>query len=410
MSCLIIPIGIFLRLIYSFKNMKNVYIALAKRTPIGGFLGTLSHLSAIELGTLAIENVLQESNIPADAVDSVYMGNVLSANLGQSPARQASKFAGIADETDATTINKVCASGMKAVMLGAQQIQLGIDTVVVAGGMESMSNTPHYIQQRKGNKMGHGLLVDGLLKDGLTDVYNNFHMGNAAEICAREYGLTREAQDAFAVASYEKAANTSKNGKFKNEIIPISVAQKNGTTLVSEDEDIFKIIPEKVPTLKPSFEEGGTITAANASNLNDGAAALLLVSEEALEKYGLTPLAKIIGYADAAQAPEWFTTSPSIAIPKALKQAGLALEAIDYFEINEAYSAVILANQKILGIAPEKVNVYGGGVAMGHPIGASGARIIATLISVLHQENGKFGVAAICNGGGGASAIVLEKI
>jgi len=410
MSCLIIPIGIFLRLIYSFKNMKNVYIALAKRTPIGGFLGTLSHLSAIELGTLAIENVLQESNIPADAVDSVYMGNVLSANLGQSPARQASKFAGIADETDATTINKVCASGMKAVMLGAQQIQLGIDTVVVAGGMESMSNTPHYIQQRKGNKMGHGLLVDGLLKDGLTDVYNNFHMGNAAEICAREYGLTREAQDAFAVASYEKAANASKNGKFKNEIIPISVAQKNGTTLVSEDEDIFKIIPEKVPTLKPSFEEGGTITAANASNLNDGAAALLLVSEEALEKYGLTPLAKIIGYADAAQAPEWFTTSPSIAIPKALKQAGLALEAIDYFEINEAYSAVILANQKILGIAPEKVNVYGGGVAMGHPIGASGARIIATLISVLHQENGKFGVAAICNGGGGASAIVLEKI
>ncbi|WDO11487.1 acetyl-CoA C-acyltransferase [Flavobacterium sp. WW92] len=390
--------------------MKNVYIALAKRTPIGGFLGTLSHLSAIELGTLAIENVLQESNIPADAVDSVYMGNVLSANLGQSPARQASKFAGIADETDATTINKVCASGMKAVMLGAQQIQLGIDTVVVAGGMESMSNTPHYIQQRKGNKMGHGLLVDGLLKDGLTDVYNNFHMGNAAEICAREYGLTREAQDAFAVASYEKAANASKNGKFKNEIIPISVAQKNGTTLVSEDEDIFKIIPEKVPTLKPSFEEGGTITAANASNLNDGAAALLLVSEEALEKYGLTPLAKIIGYADAAQAPEWFTTSPSIAIPKALKQAGLALEAIDYFEINEAYSAVILANQKILGIAPEKVNVYGGGVAMGHPIGASGARIIATLISVLHQENGKFGVATICNGGGGASAIVLEKI
>lgn len=410
MSCLIIPIGIFLRLIYSFKNMKNVYIALAKRTPIGGFLGTLSHLSAIELGTLAIENVLQESNIPTDAVDSVYMGNVLSANLGQSPARQASKFAGIADETDATTINKVCASGMKAVMLGAQQIQLGIDTVVVAGGMESMSNTPHYIQQRKGNKMGHGLLVDGLLKDGLTDVYNNFHMGNAAEICAREYGLTREAQDAFAVASYEKAANATKKGKFKNEIIPISVAQKNGTTLVSEDEDIFKIIPEKVPTLKPSFEEGGTITAANASNLNDGAAALLLVSEEALEKYGLTPLAKIIGYADAAQAPEWFTTSPSIAIPKALKQAGLALEAIDYFEINEAYSAVILANQKILGIAPEKVNVYGGGVAMGHPIGASGARIIATLISVLHQENGKFGVAAICNGGGGASAIVLEKI
>lgn len=390
--------------------MKNVYIALAKRTPIGGFLGNLSHLSAIDLGTLVIENVLKESKVPADAVDSVYMGNVLSANLGQSPARQASKFAGIADETDATTINKVCASGMKAVMLGAQQIQLGIDSVVVAGGMESMSNTPHYIQQRKGNKMGHGVLVDGLLKDGLTDVYNNFHMGNAAEICAREYGLTREEQDKFAVASYGKAAQATKDGKFKNEIIPVPVVQKNGTVIISEDEDIFKIIPEKVPTLKPSFEEGGTITAANASNLNDGAAALLLVSEEALEKYGLTPLAKIIGYADAAQAPEWFTTSPSIAIPKALKQANLTLDAIDYFEINEAYSAVILANQKILGIDPEKVNVYGGGVAMGHPIGASGARIIATLISVLHQENGKFGVAAICNGGGGASAIVIEKI
>lgn len=390
--------------------MKNVYIALAKRTPIGGFLGNLSHLSAIDLGTLAIENVLKESKVPTDAVDSVYMGNVLSANLGQSPARQASKFAGIADETDATTINKVCASGMKAVMLGAQQIQLGIDSVVVAGGMESMSNTPHYIQQRKGNKMGHGVLVDGLLKDGLTDVYNNFHMGNAAEICAREYGLTREEQDKFAIASYGKAAQATKDGKFKNEIIPVPVVQKNGTVIISEDEDIFKIIPEKVPTLKPSFEEGGTITAANASNLNDGAAVLLLVSEEALEKYGLTPLAKIIGYADAAQAPEWFTTSPSIAIPKALKQANLTLDTIDYFEINEAYSAVILANQKILGIDPEKVNVYGGGVAMGHPIGASGARIIATLISVLHQENGKFGVAAICNGGGGASAIVLEKI
>lgn len=390
--------------------MKNAYIALAKRTPIGGFLGNLSHLSAIELGTIAIENVLQESKIPTNAVDSVYMGNVLSANLGQSPARQASKFAGIADETDATTINKVCASGMKAVMLGAQQIQLGIDSVVIAGGMESMSNTPHYLQHRKGNKMGHGQLVDGLLKDGLTDVYNNFHMGNAAEICAREYGLTRETQDAFAIASYEKAALATQGGKFKNEIIPIPVVQKNGTATIGEDEDIFKIIREKVPTLKPSFEEGGTITAANASNLNDGAAALLLVSEEALKKYGLTALARIIGYADAAQAPEWFTTSPSVAIPKALEQAGLALDAVDYFEINEAYSAVILANQKILGIDPEKVNVYGGGVAMGHPIGASGARIIATLISVLHQENGKFGVAAICNGGGGASALVLEKI
>lgn len=390
--------------------MKNAYIVLAKRTPIGGFLGNLSQLSAVELGTIAVKNILEESKIPSSEIDSVYMGNVLSANLGQSPARQASRFAGIADETDATTINKVCASGMKAVIIGAQQIQLGIDNVVIAGGMESMSNVPHYTLQRKGNKMGHTTLIDGLLKDGLTDVYNDFHMGNAAEICAREYGLTRENQDKFAIESYEKATNATKDGKFKNEIIPIQVAQKNGTVTISEDEDIFKIILEKVPNLKPSFEEKGTITAANASNLNDGAAALLIVSEGALEKYNLTPLAKIIGYADVAQAPEWFTTSPSVAIPKALKQANLTLEQIDYFEINEAYAAVILANQKILGINPEKINIYGGGVALGHPIGASGARIITTLLSVLHQENGKFGVASICNGGGGATAIVIEKI
>lgn len=390
--------------------MKNAYIVAAKRTPIGGFLGNLSHLSAIGLGTIAIEAILKETEVSPDAIDSVYMGNVLSANLGQSPARQASKFAGIADKTDATTINKVCASGMKAVIIGAQQIQLGIDNIVVAGGMESMSNVPHYSLQRKGNKMGHTTFIDGLLKDGLTDVYNDFHMGNAAEICAREYGLTREQQDEFAMASYDKATKATKAGKFSNEIIPIQTIQKTGTVTISEDEDIFKIIPEKVAKLKPSFEENGTITAANASNLNDGASALLIVSEEALQKYGLKPLAKIIGYADAAQAPEWFTTSPSIAIPKALKEAKLTLDDIDFFEINEAYSAVILANQEILGINPEKINVYGGGVAIGHPIGASGARIITTLISVLQQENGKYGVASICNGGGGASAIVIEKL
>ncbi|WP_296148450.1 acetyl-CoA C-acyltransferase [uncultured Flavobacterium sp.] len=390
--------------------MKEVFIVAVKRTPVGGFLGNLSDLSAVKLGQIAINGALSETNIPLDAIDSVYMGNVLSANLGQSPARQASKFAGIDDQTDATTVNKVCASGMKAVMLGAQQIQLGIDNIVIAGGMESMSNVPHYSLQRKGNKLGNTNFTDGLLKDGLTDAYNHQHMGRLAELCAKEYNLSREDQDQFALSSYSKATIATESGKFKNEIIPIEIQQKNNIIVISEDEDIFKIIPEKLPKLPPVFEEGGTITAANASNLNDGASALILVSKEALEKYNLVPLAKIIGYADAAQAPEWFTTSPSIAIPKALKQAGLALEDIDYFEINEAYSAVILANQKILGINPEKINIYGGGVAVGHPIGASGARIITTLTSVLRQEGGKYGVAAICNGGGGASAIVIENL
>ena len=390
--------------------MKNVNIILAKRTPTGGFLGSLSHLSATELGSIAIKAVLDHTVVPAAAIDSVYMGNVLSANLGQSPARQAALFAGIPNETDCTTVNKVCAAGMKAVMLGAQQIQLGIDQAVIAGGMESMSNVPHYTQQRKGNKMGNSTLVDGLLKDGLTDVYNGFHMGNAAEICVRKYQISREEQDLYVLASYKKATDATQSGKFKNEIIPISIQTKNDTLIFQEDEDIYKIIPEKIGKLAPSFEENGTITAANASNLNDAACAILLVSDEMVAQYQLQPLARIIGYADAAQAPEWFTTSPSIAIPKALQQAGLTLDAIDYFEINEAYASVILANQKILGLDPDKVNVYGGGVAMGHPIGVSGARIITTLLSVLQQEGGKYGVAAICNGGGGASAVVIENI
>jgi len=390
--------------------MKNVNIIAAKRTPIGGFLGNLSSFSATELGKIAIENIIATSGISVSEIDSVYMGNVLSANLGQSPARQSAKFAGISDEADATTVNKVCASGMKSVMLGAQQIQLGIDNVVIAGGMESMSNVPHYTFLRIGNKLGHMSLIDGLLKDGLTDVYNEFHMGNAAEICARKYNLSREDQDEFALKSYEKATIATQTGKFKNEIIPIEVMTKNGNVIVSEDEDIYKIIPEKVSKLKPSFEENGTITAANASNLNDGASALLLASDEIVEKYNVKPIARIIGYADAAQAPEWFTTSPSVAIPKALKQANLTLKEIDFFEINEAYAAVILANQKILGINPNKINVYGGGVAIGHPIGASGARIITTLINVLKQEGGKYGVASICNGGGGASAVVIENL
>lgn len=390
--------------------MREVYIVAAKRTPIGGFLGNLSGYSATQLGAISIDGALTQAGVPKDVIGSVYMGNVLSANLGQSPARQAARLAGIDDKTDATTINKVCSSGMKAVMMGSQQIQLGIEDVVVAGGMESMSNVPHYINHRCGTKMGDATLTDGLLKDGLTDAYNGDHMGKAAELCVRHYNISREEQDAYALVSYARAGKAFKEGKFSNEVIPVDIKQKAQIISIAEDEDISKLIPEKVAILKPSFEANGSITAANASNLNDGAAALVLASGDAVKKFGLTPLAKIIGYADGAQAPEWFTTSPSIAIPKALAHAGLNLEDINYFEINEAYSAVILANQKLLGIAPEKINIYGGGVAMGHPIGASGARILVTLTTVLAREGGRYGVAAICNGGGGASAIVIENL
>lgn len=390
--------------------MKDVFIVAAKRTPVGGLLGSLSGLSATQLGAIAVKAAYQSVNIDPAVIDEVYLGNVLSANLGQSPARQAAIFAGIPDHVDATTINKVCASGMKATVTGAQQIQSGLSDLVITGGMESMSNAPHYQYIRKPNKYGHTTLTDGMIKDGLWDVYNDYHMGSAAELCVREYGLSREAQDAFALASYAKSVAATKAGKLAKEIVPVIIKQKNGEIAVSEDEDIYKVIPEKVPTLKPAFEEGGTITAANASNLNDGAVALLLASAEAVEKYNLKPLAKIIGYADAAQAPEWFTTAPSKAIPKALRQAGLTQDDIDFFEINEAYAAVVLANQQILGLNPDKVNVYGGAVSVGHPLGASGARIIATLTSILHQEGGRYGVAAICNGGGGASAIVIENL
>ncbi len=389
---------------------KEVYIIAAKRTPVGALLGSLSHLSATQLGAIAIKAAYESAGISVENIDSVYMGNVLSANLGQSPARQASIFAGIPDKTDATTINKVCASGMKATMLGAQQIQLGLENIVVAGGMESMSNVPHYANIRKGTKLGDLKLIDGMTKDGLWDVYHNFHMGNAAEIGVRKYGLSREILDAFAVQSYIKSQASTKNNKFKNEMIPIPVVQKNGTITIERDEDIDKIIFEKVSKLKPVFEEGGNLTPANSSNLNDGAAALVLASKESVDTYNLKPLAKIISYADAAQAPEWFTTSPALAIPKALKGTELKLEDIDFFEINEAYASVVLSNQQILGLNPDKINVYGGAVAIGHPIGASGARIIATLISVLKQEGGKYGIAAICNGGGGASAIVIENL
>jgi acetyl-CoA C-acetyltransferase len=390
--------------------MKEVFIISAQRTPIGGFLGSLSDKSAPELGALAIRAVYSESKIDPQNISSVYMGNVLSANLGQSPARQAAIFAGIPYSTDCTTVNKVCAAGMKATMLGAQQIELGLEDLVITGGMESMSNVPHYSTLRRATKLGDATLLDGLLKDGLTDVYHSIHMGSIAEMSAKKYNLSREEQDAFALGSYSKATEATKAGKFKSEIIPVEVMQKGKEMLITEDEDIYKIIPEKIAKLKPAFEKDGTITAFNASNLNDGAAALLLASKEAVEKYNLKPIAKFLSYADAAQAPESYATTPSLAIPKALKRAQLTLEQMDFIEINEAFSAVILANQKILEFDLNKVNVYGGSVAMGHPLGASGARIICTLLSVLRQEGGKYGIAAICNGGGGASAVVIESL
>ena len=390
--------------------MKEVFILSSKRTPIGGLLGNLSSLSAPQLGAITIAEAYKQTGIDPALIDSVYFGNVLSANVGQSPARQAAIFANIPNTTDATTINKVCASGMKAVMLGAQQIQLGLEHLTIAGGMESMSNVPHYTMLRKATKLGDAALTDGMLKDGLWDVYHNFHMGSAAELGVKKFKLSREALDAYAIESYRRAAQATIQGKFKEEIVPITIEQKGSNVIIDKDEDVDKIILDKVNKLKPTFEKDGNLTAANSSNLNDGAAALLLASAETVKKYNLKPLAKIISYADAAHAPEWFTTAPALAIPKALKAANLTLSDIQYFEINEAYASVILSMQQLLGLELSKVNVYGGAVAMGHPIGASGARIITTLLSVSKQEGGKYGVAGICNGGGGASAIVIENL
>ncbi|OCA73632.1 acetyl-CoA C-acyltransferase [Chryseobacterium arthrosphaerae] len=390
--------------------MKEVFIIAAKRTPVGGFMGSLSGLTAPQLGAAAIQNAYESVQLAPEYIDSVYMGNVLSAGLGQSPARQAAVFAEIPVDKDAATINKVCASGMKATMLGAQQIQLGLEKIVMTGGMESMSNVPHYADVRQGKKLGDSVLTDGLIKDGLWDVYNDFHMGSAAELGVKKYGLTRQQLDDYALLSYQRAQEATSKNKFSNELISISVEGRKGTSVISRDEDIDKLIPEKIALLKPAFENDGALTAANSSNLNDGAAAILLGSSEAVQQHELVPLARIIAYADAAQSPEWFTTSPSIAINKVLKQAGLSLADIDYLEINEAYSSVILSNQQILGYDLNRVNVYGGAVALGHPIGASGARIIATLINVLRQEKGRYGIAAICNGGGGASAVLIENM
>lgn len=390
--------------------MKEVYIVSAKRTAIGGLLGSLSDWNAPALGAAVIEAVLEDAQIAPEHIDSVYLGNVLSAGVGQSPARQAARFAGIPDDKDATTINKVCASGLKATVLGAQQIQLGVDEVVLTGGMESMSNVPHYVDFRKGGKLGHASLTDGLIKDGLWDVYHDFHMGNAAEIGVRHFDFSREQLDAYALQSYQNAQKATETNKFKAELVSIPVKKGKETIDYTTDEDVYKVIPEKMATLAAVFEKEGKLTAANSSNINDGAAVLLLASKEAVKMHQLKPLAKIIGYADAAQAPEWFTTAPALAIPKALKQAEISLDEIDFFEINEAYSSVPLSIEQLLNIPLEKVNVYGGAVAMGHPIGASGARILVSLVHILQQEKGKYGVAAICNGGGGATAVVIEKV
>ncbi|MET1055116.1 MAG: acetyl-CoA C-acyltransferase [Pedobacter sp.] len=391
--------------------MREVVIVSALRTPIGSFGGSLSGFTATQLGGIAIKAAVAQSGIKPEDVQEVFMGNVLSASLGQAPATQAAKFAGLPD-VPATTINKVCASGTKAIMLAAQSIALGENDIVVAGGMESMSNVPYYLDKaRTGYRLGHGQMTDGLVKDGLWDVYNDYHMGSAAELCATTCEITREEQDRYAAGSYRRTQSAIESGKFSSEIIPVEVTDRKGnTTVIDNDEDPYTVNFDKMPGLKPVFKKDGTVTAANASALNDGAAALVLMSAEKAAAMGIKPLARIIGYADAQQAPEWFTTAPSKAIPLALQRAGKHLDEVDFFEINEAFSVVSLANNKELGLAEEVVNVNGGAVAMGHPLGASGARIVVTLISVLNQNNGKIGVAGICNGGGGASAVVIENL
>lgn len=392
--------------------MKEVYIASAVRTPIGSFGGKLAGFSAVELGTFAIKGALEKSGVAASEVNEVFMGNVLSANLGQAPARQASIGAGIGANVPCTTVNKVCSSGMKSVMLGAQSIMLGINDVVVAGGMENMSNVPYYIPKaRFGYKYGHGQMVDGLMHDGLWEAYNGFPMGSCADNTAKEMNISREAQDEFAINSYKKVAASTEAGDFKDEIIPIEIPQRKGDPVIMDtDEEFSNVNFDKIPSLRPVFNKDGTVTAANASTINDGASALVLVSKEKAEELGLTLVAKIKGFGDAAQEPMWFTTAPSLAIPRALAHAGVEQAEVDYWEVNEAFSAVALANQEKLGLDGDKLNVFGGAVAIGHPLGASGARIIATLCSVLNKKGGKIGAAGICNGGGGASAIVIEKV
>jgi acetyl-CoA C-acetyltransferase len=392
--------------------MKEVYIVSAVRTPIGSFGGSLASLSAVTLGAIAVKGALDRISLDPKLVQELFMGNVLSAGLGQAPVTQVAQASGLGFEVPSTLVNKVCASGMKAVMFGAQSIMLGQNDIVVAGGMESMSNVPFYLTKaRYGYKYGNGELLDGLQHDGLTDVYNHCAMGVCADNTAKEMNISRQDQDNYAIASYKRSANAWANGKFKEEIVPVPMTDRKGNvTEFAEDEEYKNVFFDKIPTLKPAFGKDGTVTAANASTLNDGAAALILMSKEKATELGLKPLARILGFGDAAQDPMWFTTAPSLAIPKALKHAGVSQKEVSYYEINEAFSAVALANNSKLGLDGEKVNVNGGAVALGHPLGASGARIITSLINVLGQNNARLGVAGICNGGGGASAIVIEKM
>lgn len=391
--------------------MKKVVIVSAVRTPIGSFMGSLSTVSASQLGATAIKGALEKINLDSKLVDEVIMGNVVQAGVGQAPARQAARFAGLPDDVCCTTVNKVCASGMKAIMQGTQSIMLGDAEIVVAGGMENMSLIPHYVHLRNGVKFGPTSLIDGLQKDGLTDAYDNNAMGVCADLCASEYQISREQQDAFAIQSYERSAKAWNDGKFNNEVVPVSIPQRRGEPVIfDKDEEYTNVKLDKIPSLSAVFTKDGTVTAANASTINDGAAALVLMSEEKANDLGLKPLAYIKSYADAEQDPKWFTTAPAKALPKALDKAGIAISDVDYFEFNEAFSVVGLANMKILGLSDDKVNVNGGAVSLGHPLGCSGARIVVTLLNVLEQNNAKIGAAAICNGGGGASAIVIERI
>jgi acetyl-CoA C-acetyltransferase len=391
--------------------MKDVVIVSVARTPIGSFMGSLSSIPAPILGATAIKGALAKINLDANLVDEVFMGNVVSAGLGQAPARQAAIHAGIPDTVPCTTVNKVCASGMKAIMLAAQAIALGDADIVVAGGMENMSSIPHYQHARTGSKFGPITMEDGMQKDGLVDAYENVAMGVCADECATKYEFSREDQDAFAIQSYQRSSKASSEGKFADEIVPVSIPQRRGEPIIfSEDEEFKNVIIEKIPSLRAAFTKDGTVTAANASTINDGGAALILMSADKAKELNITPIAKILGYADAAHEPKWFTTAPSKALPKALAKANISIDAVDYFEFNEAFSIVGLANMKILGLTDKNVNVNGGAVSLGHPLGVSGARIVITLTSILKQNNAKIGAATICNGGGGASALIIERI
>jgi acetyl-CoA C-acetyltransferase len=392
--------------------MKEVYIISAVRTPIGSFGGSLKDIPSPKLGAIAIKGAIEKAGIKPSDVQDVLMGSVIQANLGQAPARQAAKFAGLPNEVNCTTVNKVCASGMKAIAQAAQSILLGDADIVVAGGMENMSSVPFYVENmRWGNKYGNVAMIDGLAKDGLTDVYDGKAMGNAAELCAKECGVSRADQDNFAIESYKRSQAAWESGKFNNEIIPVEIPQRKGDPIVfARDEEPFNVKFDKIPTLNPAFQKEGTVTAANASTMNDGAAALVLMSKEKADAMGLKPIAKIVSYADAEQAPEWFTTSPSLAVPKAVAKAGLKMEDISYWELNEAFAVVGIENSRRMKLDPSTVNVHGGAVSLGHPLGCSGARIIVTLINVLKANQAKYGAAGICNGGGGASAMIIENV